>query len=255
VNTREYSRTEHNRFSRVVLCVADIDRPPARLYKSNRRGRFRCSAGAARAAGIADQANWRQVVLDYAILGLLRRGPDYGYRLKSRMERLGASSWDINTGHIYYALKQLGSGGFVQRVDDPSTDTRDADHGQTPDAHYYEITDAGADRLRCWLDGPPRTPRTTRFEIVVRWMTLGDDRIEDALEQLHKESRIHQRYVSRLLRGRSASASSDEPYGVLAELAEQHAITQARAHTAWIENSMECLRERLGARSRALSGS
>ena len=187
-------------------------------------------------------------MLDYAILGLLRRGPDYGYRLKSRMERLGASSWDINTGHVYYALKQLGSGGFVQRVADPSTDAHETDQGQTPDAHYYEITDAGSDRLRCWLEGPPRAPRAARFEIVVRWMTLGDDSIEDAIEQLHKESRIHERYVSRLLRNRSASASGDEPYGILAELAEQHAIIQAHAHTAWIENSMECLRARLGAR-------
>ena len=191
-------------------------------------------------------------MLDYAILGLLRQGPDYGYRLKARMERLGASSWDINTGHVYYSLKQLGSGGFVQRVAGPSADACETDHGQTPDAHYYEITDAGEDRLRCWLDGPPRAPRTTRFEIVVRWMTLGDDCIEDAIEQLRKESRIHQRYVSRLLRDRSATVSSNEPCGVLAELAEQHAIIQARAHTAWIENSMECLTGKLGARSSAL---
>ena len=187
-------------------------------------------------------------MLDYAILGLLRRGPDYGYRLKARMERLGASSWDINTGHVYYALKHLGTGGFVQRVAGPSAEACETDHGRTPDARYYEITKAGEDRLRCWLDGPPRASRTTRFEIVVRWMTLGDDCLEDAIEQLDRESRNHQRYFSRLIKGRNASASSAEPYGVLAQLAEQHAITQARAHAAWIENSMDCLRERLDAR-------
>lgn len=92
--------------------------------------------------------------IHHAVLSLLSRGSSYGYELKGAFESAVGPQWGpLNIGHLYQILDRLSRDGMVisQR------------HAQAvkPDRVVYEITDAGRDELRRWLE--EASPRSGGF--------------------------------------------------------------------------------------------
>jgi DNA-binding PadR family transcriptional regulator len=92
--------------------------------------------------------------IHHAVLSLLSHGPSYGYELKGAFETAVGPQWGpLNIGHLYQILDRLSRDGMVSSQR----------HAQAvkPDRVMYEITDAGRDELRRWLD--EASPRSGGF--------------------------------------------------------------------------------------------
>ncbi len=84
--------------------------------------------------------------LAHAILGFLEYGPMSGYDLKKNFDQSVAHFWSATQSHIYKALEDLESQGFVK--------SKVIQQEGKPNRKQYEITDAGRAELRCWVSTP-----------------------------------------------------------------------------------------------------
>ena len=71
-----------------------------------------------------------------AILGILKRGPMYGYEIKSVIEREMGDWTSIAFGSIYFALKKLTEGEYIVKDDIEHQDNK-------PSRIIYRITEKG----------------------------------------------------------------------------------------------------------------
>jgi DNA-binding PadR family transcriptional regulator len=85
--------------------------------------------------------------LQHAVLGLLARGPSYGYELKSDFEAAIGPQWgELNIGHLYQILDRLMRDRLVTR--------RAVAQSDRPDKLVYRLTKAGEEELLRWLGSP-----------------------------------------------------------------------------------------------------
>lgn len=91
-----------------------------------------------------------------ALLGMLTLGPMSGYDLKQRIQFSIGNFWNESFGQIYPTLKRLEEEGSV----------RSAEEGKAGRL-VYTITDHGRERLKVWLQVPPRQ-RTPRNELLLK---------------------------------------------------------------------------------------
>jgi DNA-binding PadR family transcriptional regulator len=91
------------------------------------------------------------------LLAILAQGPCYGYQLKIEFDRRTGSTWTLNVGQIFNTLERLERDGYVVK-------------GETDDdGHvFYEITPAGREEVRVWLDSPVVRPSGTRDELPIK---------------------------------------------------------------------------------------
>ena len=94
----------------------------------------------------------------YALLGLLSRGPHSGYDLKKRIESSIGHFWRESYGQIYPNLKDLERTGHV-------TSELERQEGR-PDKKVYTITKAGRGALERWLEELPK-PSPPRNELLL----------------------------------------------------------------------------------------
>lgn len=81
-------------------------------------------------------AQMRKGVVEYCVLGLLARGPMYGWELA---ERLSAEGLIASIGTLYPLLSRLRQSGWVRTFERPSE--------SGPVRRYYELTDSGVRQL------------------------------------------------------------------------------------------------------------
>ncbi|PRB07691.1 PadR family transcriptional regulator [Microbacterium sp. MYb64] len=81
-------------------------------------------------------AQMRKGVVEYCVLGLLARGPMYGWELS---ERLIAEGLIASIGTLYPLLSRLRQSGWVRTFERPSA--------SGPVRRYYELTDRGVQQL------------------------------------------------------------------------------------------------------------
>ncbi len=85
--------------------------------------------------------------IHHAVLGLLARGPSYGYELKAEFEAAIGPQWgELNIGHLYQVLDRL--------VRDDLVTKKVVEQTRRPDRVVYRMTKRGHDELRRWLDSP-----------------------------------------------------------------------------------------------------
>ena len=83
----------------------------------------------------------------HAVLGLLARGPSYGYELKGSFENAVGPQWgSLSIGHLYQVLERLVRGGLIT--------SRVVRQRERPDKIVYELTEGGRDELERWLGEP-----------------------------------------------------------------------------------------------------
>ncbi len=86
------------------------------------------------------------------LLALLAEGTAHGYELKHAVEQTFGDAWPpLNIGQIYTTLGRLERDGLVV-----SSHVQQAGR---PDKRVYELTDAGRDEVRRWLEEPVTGPR------------------------------------------------------------------------------------------------
>jgi DNA-binding PadR family transcriptional regulator len=81
------------------------------------------------------------------LLALLAKEPAHGYELKLALEQtFGRAYPSPNIGQIYVTLKRLEQDGLVC--------SRDVEQTARPNKRVYELTPAGREVLRAWVEEP-----------------------------------------------------------------------------------------------------
>ncbi len=166
-------------------------------------------------------------MLQYALLGLLRTQPDYGYRLKRRFDAYLGSIWQLNIGQVYQTLHQLEAAGLVEEVDRGAEDD-----GTT--RRRFAITSKGALLLDRWLRRPPLRPRPVRDESLVRLLVLEAGTSGDGAEALAQQELVYRRHLTRLeaIRHRLGRDGATTHVRRLALDAE---LLHTEAHLRWLD--------------------
>jgi PadR family transcriptional regulator, regulatory protein AphA len=86
----------------------------------------------------------------YVILGMLAWRPMSGYDVKAIVDRSTRFFWAASYGQIYPELRRLADAGLVKGKAEAGGRRRTV----------YELTAAGRDALRDWLERPPQTFET-----------------------------------------------------------------------------------------------
>lgn len=95
----------------------------------------------------------------YAVLGILGRGPRSGYDIKKLTDQSTRYFWAENYGNLYPTLKRLEAAGLV-------TSQRYPQEGK-PERKVYTLTEAGRDKLAAWLEAPTE-PSQPRNELLLK---------------------------------------------------------------------------------------
>lgn len=128
------------------------------------------------------------------VLGELikRRGYGYGYELRDQMREFSQTLGYSDT-FIYAALVALERQGLVTVVErEGEQPVRNAEQPrgrpvrsrqQAASRVYYEVTDAGRDRYRAWMSGPPRKA-PLREELHMQLMAADPEDVPHLIEAL-----------------------------------------------------------------------
>lgn len=97
---------------------------------------------------------------EYVVLGALSRGPSHGYDLfRFLTEDLG-SIWSLGLSQVYALLGRLEADGLVshQRIA----------RGRRPDRKTFQLTEAGRETFRHWVETPVAHVRDIRLEFLAK---------------------------------------------------------------------------------------
>lgn len=107
----------------------------------------------------------------YALLGILNEGPNYGYELKKVYDKLFGNDKAILPGQIYATLSRL-------KRDRKIAEVADTEESGGPERIKYAITQQGEQALRVWLETPEapsaQLQATLYMKTVLAIMERGD---------------------------------------------------------------------------------
>ena len=117
------------------------------------------------------------------LLGLLHKEPSHGYELKLAIESMFGELWpDVNIGQIYQTLGRLERAGLVRSAT--------VVQGARPDKRVYELTPAGREALRQWVDEVVPAARVREgflSKLVLAWKT----RLADPVTLIDRQRRAY----------------------------------------------------------------
>jgi DNA-binding PadR family transcriptional regulator len=167
------------------------------------------------------------------LLAILAQGPCYGYQLRVEFDRRTGSTWSLNVGQIYNTLERLERDGLVERG---STD----DEGHV----FYEITAAGRDELRSWLDTPVSRPVATRDELPLKLALASTLPEADLPGIIQTQRRASLARLQELNRAKYAGAETDGPEELAWSLIVDALIFDAEAEVRWLDHTEQRLASR-----------
>ena len=124
---------------------------------------------------------------EFALLGLIRRGPIYGYDLIQKLSLPDSPSkvWQVKIGQIYAYLNKLEEQGYLT-----STRQQQSDY---PARRFYTITPAGEQAFLEWMRTPVSTVRDLRQLFMLKLFFVDEvapevsqKLIADQIERCHK---------------------------------------------------------------------
>ncbi|MBU0935817.1 MAG: PadR family transcriptional regulator, partial [Spirochaetes bacterium] len=96
---------------------------------------------------------------EYLVLGLLKPGPDHGYRLYQTFERHLGTVWHLSQPQFYATLKRLAAKGWIA----------ESPRAETSGRQNYALTEAGEQRFMQWLASDcVSSARVIRLEFISR---------------------------------------------------------------------------------------
>jgi DNA-binding PadR family transcriptional regulator len=156
-----------------------------------------------------------------ALLSLLHKEPAHGYELKLAIESVFGELWpDVNIGQIYQTLSRLERAGLVRSA------TVAQEH--RPDKRVYELTPAGREALRQWVDEVVPAARVREgflSKLVLAWKT----RLADPVMLIDRQRRAY------LLRLRELHELADLATGLVARLAVEASVLHVQADLKLLE--------------------
>jgi len=161
--------------------------------------------------------------IQHAVLGLLARGPSYGYELKASFEQAIGPQWgELNIGHLYQILDRLVRDGQVTRTV--------VSQRVRPDKNVYSMTEEGRQALKSWLEQPFVRQGGYRDDFFLKLFVAA----ELGPDALHRVARIQREsYLVELASlGRLRVAHRDEP---LVSLPIEAALLHAEANLRVVE--------------------
>jgi DNA-binding PadR family transcriptional regulator len=155
------------------------------------------------------------------LLGLLHKEPSHGYELKLAIESMFGELWpEVNIGQIYQTLGRLERAGLVRSV----TVTQ----GGRPDKRVYELTAAGREELRRWVDDPlpaMRVRDTFFSKLLLAWRT----RLADPVVLIDLQRRAYLRQL------RELSGLADSAASLVGRLAVEATVLHVQADLKLLE--------------------
>jgi DNA-binding PadR family transcriptional regulator len=157
------------------------------------------------------------------LLALLAKEPAHGYELKLALEQTFGDAYPSpNIGQIYVTLKRLEQDGLVRGQDVAQT-TR-------PNKKVYEVTQAGRDALRAWVDEPSDGPRI-RDEFFIKLILAPMAGLADRMELINAQ----RRHYLGVMRNLASMSPGDTPARLLIEGAMLH----LQADLDWLSRCQE----------------
>lgn len=161
----------------------------------------------------------------HALLGLLARGPRYGYRLRQELEDEFGPEWRIDFGQLYRLLSTIQRRGWVDVQVEPGD--------QGPERKMYSLTARGQAELQRWLAQPAAAgrgaERRSEFLVKLRLRLEADEAADGELVTAQRRVLESQQEVYRAW-AQSAQSARDVGRWLLAEAG----LRQVEASLAWL---------------------
>jgi PadR family transcriptional regulator AphA len=171
------------------------------------------------------------VSLRYFVLGLLTQQPMSGYDIKCFLKGL---SWLIGSpsgGSLYPALRALRQENLVTVEVVPGLDR--------PPKKIYSVTEAGYQALQAWIEQP--IAANTPLRAFVMRLLLADShtqaRLSTHLQQRRAQVASHHALLDKGLKTPSARLNLGQ------QLALDYGVALATAELAWLDTTLDRLRE------------
>jgi DNA-binding PadR family transcriptional regulator len=161
------------------------------------------------------------------LLALLAKEPAHGYELKLALEQIFGQAYPSpNIGQVYVTLKRLEQDGLVC--------SQDVEQTARPNKRVYELTPAGREALRAWVDEPIDGPRI-RDEFFIKLVLAPMAGLADRMALMNSQRRHYLGLMRRLtdLQGDTDSADT------AARLLIEGAILHLQADLDWLERCQE----------------
>jgi DNA-binding PadR family transcriptional regulator len=172
----------------------------------------------------------------FAMLALLREGPDYGYRLRKRFDERVGKVWRLNLGQVYQTLHTLETDALIARIEDDEPQSDDP----SPTRRKFELTAKGLKTLDAWLRQKPTGAAPLRDSLLVQLLALEPERRDEALARIDLQRQVYKRHLSRLLAHKARLARQDR-LDLLADLGLEAAVGQTVGYLKWLDYCWERL--------------
>jgi DNA-binding PadR family transcriptional regulator len=161
------------------------------------------------------------------LLALLAKEPAHGYELKLALEQtFGQAYPSPNIGQIYVTLKRLEQDGLVC--------SQDVEQTTRPNKRVYELTPAGREALRAWVEEPSDGPRI-RDEFFIKLILAPMAGVADRIALMNAQRR-HYLALMRKLTDLQADADLTD---TAARLLIEGAVLHLQADLDWLERCQE----------------
>jgi DNA-binding PadR family transcriptional regulator len=161
------------------------------------------------------------------LLALLAKETAHGYELKLALEQIFGQAYPSpNIGQIYVTLKRLEQDGLVR--------SQDVEQTTRPNKRVYELTPAGREALRSWVDEPSEGPRV-RDEFFIKLVLAPMSGLADRMELMNRQRRHYLGIMRSLTQMQADSDPADTPARLLIE----GAILHLQADLDWLERCQE----------------
>ena len=167
----------------------------------------------------------------HAVMALLAKEPAHGYELKVALEQtFGAAYPALNVGQIYTTLSRLERDGLVRGTDIAQR--------RRPNKRVYELTAAGREQLREWVDEPVEGPRL-RDDFFTKLVLVPRAGLADRSELIDRQRRRYLRAVHELVALAEQGDVAAEP---AAALLVEGAVLHLKADLEWLDRCEEELK-------------
>jgi DNA-binding PadR family transcriptional regulator len=160
----------------------------------------------------------------YVVLGLVSIRPMTGYELTGYAERSIGNFFPLTRSHIYAELERLGRMGFLAATE--------VEQEYAPTKRVHEITPAGSDELRRWLEGTMMIEGRSRNLFLVR-IFFGDrtapERLAALLDEFETAARFRRDQLAAI-----ADKLADRPGSVFRRSTAMFGLRREQASLDWI---------------------
>jgi len=161
------------------------------------------------------------------LIALLAKEPAHGYELKLALEQtFGEAYPSPNIGQVYVTLKRLEQDGLVR--------SQDVEQTARPNKRVYELTSAGREALRAWVDEPSDGPRV-RDDFFTKLVLAPLAGLAGRMELITKQRRHYLGIMRNLTELAAESERADAPARLLIE----GAILHLQADLDWLDRCQE----------------